>query len=72
MVESLIPNSELCALCRNGRAKAAVAVALDRVNGMNTTFEPLHVQLTLRKVDLIPAQVDSFCDTQAVASHEKH
>jgi hypothetical protein len=25
MVERLIPNSELCALCRSGRAKAAVA-----------------------------------------------
>jgi hypothetical protein len=48
------------------------SVALDRVDGMNTTFKPPHVQMALRKINLISAQVDSLGHTQAVASHEKH
>jgi len=36
-------------------AQGSQFVALDRVNGMNTTFEPPHVQMAFRKVDLIPA-----------------
>jgi hypothetical protein len=30
-------------------------IALDRVDGMNATFEPPNVQMALRKIDLIPA-----------------
>jgi hypothetical protein len=39
---------------------------------MNTTFKPSDVQMALGKIHLIPAQIDSLGDTQAMASHEQH
>jgi hypothetical protein len=59
-------------ICAPQFAQRPQFVALDRVNRMKTAFEAPDVQMTLGKVDLISAQIDSFGDAQAVAGDEKH